>query len=134
MKARDVMVRNVITVAPNALVQEVANVLLSNGISAAPVVNENGKLLGIVSEGDLMRRPEAGTERRRSWWLQLLTTEQTLAAEFAKSHAQKIADVMTRKVVTARPDTSLAEIADLLVSNAIKRVPIVSGGKVVGIV
>jgi CBS-domain-containing membrane protein len=73
MKARDVMVCAVISVRPNARVEEVASTLLANRISAVPVVNEEGELLGIVSEGDLMRRVEAGTERRRSWWLEHLT-------------------------------------------------------------
>jgi CBS domain-containing protein len=134
MKAADVMVRRVITVSADASVQDVARLLLKNRISAVPVLDEGGKLLGIVSEGDLMRRPEAGTERRRSWWLDLLTANETLAAEFAKSHARRASDVMTRSVVTANPDTSLSEIADLLEKNAIKRVPVVKRGKLVGIV
>jgi CBS domain-containing protein len=134
MKAADVMVRRVITVSADASVQDVARLLLKNRISAVPVLDEGGKLLGIVSEGDLMRRPEAGTERRRSWWLDMFTTNETLAAEFAKSHARRASDVMTRSVVTANPDTSLSEIADLLEKNAIKRVPVVKRGKLVGIV
>jgi CBS domain-containing protein len=134
MKAADVMVRRVITVSADASVPDVARLLLKNRISAVPVVGEDGALLGIVSEGDLMRRPEAGTERRRSWWLDLLTTSETLAAEFAKSHARRAGDVMTRSVVTAKPDTPLGEIADLLEKNRIKRVPVVKRGKLVGIV
>jgi CBS domain-containing protein len=134
MNAADVMVRRVITVSAGVAVQDVARLLLKNRISAVPVVDEDGKLLGIVSEGDLMRRPEAGTERRRSWWLDFFTSNETLAAEFAKSHARRASDVMTRSVVTAKPDTSLSEIADLLEKNGIKRVPIVKRGKLVGIV
>jgi CBS domain-containing protein len=134
MKAADVMVRRVITVDPDASVQQVASVLLKNRISAVPVVGEDGALLGIVSEGDLMRRPEAGTERRRSWWLAFFATNETLAAEFAKSHARRASDVMTRTVVTATPDTPLSEIADLLERNGIKRVPVVKRRKLVGIV
>jgi CBS-domain-containing membrane protein len=134
MKAADVMVRRVITVGPDASVQHVASVLLKNRISAVPVVGEDGMLLGIVSEGDLMRRPEAGTERRRSWWLDLFTTNETRAAEFAKSHARRASDVMTRSVVTASSDTPLSEIADLLEKNGIKRVPVLKRRKLVGIV
>jgi CBS domain-containing protein len=134
MKAADVMVSAVISVRPNARVEEVAHTLLANRISAVPVIDEEGELLGIVSEGDLMRRAEAGTERRRSWWLEQLTGKQVLAAEYVKSHSHKVSDVMTRSVITATPETPLGEIATLLEKKRIKRVPIVQNGKVVGIV
>jgi CBS domain-containing protein len=134
MKAADVMVANVISVTPDVLVQDVAYILLSNRISAVPVIDDDGRLLGIVSEGDLMRRAEAGTGRHRSWWLAMLTRTEVLAADYVREHARKITDVMTRNVVTATPDTSLQDIATLLEKNGIKRVPIVEGGKVVGIV
>lgn len=134
MKAADVMVSNVITVAPDANVADVAQILLTNRISAVPVVDAHGELKGIVSEGDLLHRVEAGTERHRSWWLEFMTAKQTLASEFVKSHSRKVSDVMTRRVVTAAPDTPLDEVAGLLERNAIKRVPIVKDKKVVGIV
>jgi CBS domain-containing protein len=134
MKAADVMVTNVITVAPEASVQDVARTLLNARISGMPVVGPKGELLGIVSEGDLMRRVEAGTGRRRPWWLAIFTGKEALAAEFIKEHSRKVVDVMTRDVVTATPDTPLGTIANLLERNAIKRVPIVQDGKVVGIV
>ena len=134
MKAADVMVSNVITVSPDATVQDVAEVLLKNRISAVPVVGKNGELIGLISEGDLIRRAETGTERRRSWWLELLVGSAPLAADYVKSHARKVADVMTRTVVTATPDTPLRDIAALLEKNGIKRVPIVRNRKVVGIV
>jgi CBS domain-containing protein len=134
MKAADVMSTNVITVGPDARVQDVAQILLSARISGVPVVEADGKLLGIVSEGDLMRRVEAGTERRRPWWLVILAGREALAAEFIKEHSRTVADVMTRNVITAAPDTPLSTIANLLEKNAIKRVPIVDEGKVVGIV
>jgi CBS domain-containing protein len=134
MKAADVMVSNVISVGLQAPVQEVAEVLLRNRISGVPVIGPQGELVGIVSEGDLMRRPEAGTERRHSWWLDLLTSSQGLASDYIKSHSRKVVDVMTRRVITATPDTPVREIATLLEKHGIKRVPIVSDGKVVGIV
>jgi len=134
MKAADVMVSAVISVGPNARVEEVAGILLAKRISAVPVIDEQGELLGIVSEGDLMRRAEAGTDRSRSWWLEYLTGKQVLAAEYVKSHSHKVTDVMTRSVITATPETPLSEIATLLERNRIKRVPIVQNGKVVGIV
>jgi CBS-domain-containing membrane protein len=94
MKAEDVMVSNVITVDVNATIGEVATILLNNHISAAPVLDEKGGLAGIVSEGDLMRRPEIGTSRRHSWWLELISTEWASANEYIKSHSHKVADVM----------------------------------------
>jgi CBS-domain-containing membrane protein len=134
MKATDVMVSNVITVDVNATVGDTAAILLNNHISGAPVVDEKGGLVGIVSEGDLMRRPEIGTARRRSWWLELISTKWASANEYIKSHSRKVADVMTRDVITAKPDTPLGDIAALLERNRIKRVPIVEGAKLVGLV
>jgi CBS domain-containing protein len=134
MNAADVMVTKVIAVGPDACVQDVAHLLLTNRISAVPVVGPDGRLLGIVSEGDLMRRAEAGTGRRRSWWLAALTGRDVFAAEYVKEHSRKVTDVMSRSVITARPDTPLRDVANLLERNGIKRVPIVENGKVVGIV
>lgn len=134
MKAADVMVTNVITVGPEACLQDVAHLLLTNRISAMPVVTNDGKILGIVSEGDLMRRDEAGTGRQRPWWLAMLVGREPLAAWYIKEHSRHVTDVMTRDVVTATPETSLQDIATLLEKNGIKRVPVVKDGKVVGIV
>ena len=134
MKAADVMVANVITVPAEASIGEVAERLLNHHISGAPVVGANGELVGIVSEGDLMRRPETDTTRRPSWWLALLSSERASAAEYIKSHSRKVGDVMTREVISAAPDTALGEIAALLERNRIKRVPIIDGGRLVGIV
>jgi CBS-domain-containing membrane protein len=134
MKAADVMISNVITVGVDASIGEVAAILLNNHISAAPVVDENGELVGIVSEGDLIRRPEIGTSERHSWWLELISNEWASATECIKSHSRKVADVMTRDVITAKPDTPLGDIAALLERNRIKRVPIVEEGKLAGLV
>jgi CBS domain-containing protein len=134
MKAADVMATNVITVRLDTPVATIAEVLLANRISAVPVVNDKDVLVGIVSEGDLIHRVEAGTERHRSWWLELLTGKETLAHEFVMSHARKAADVMTRPVISVQPDTPLGDIASLLEKHRIKRVPVASNGKIVGIV
>ncbi len=136
MNASDVMAINVITVAPTASVREVATLLLNHHISALPVVDGEGLLVGIISEGDLVRRAELDTDHRRSWWLDLLAgrTNEKLALEYVKSHARRVEDVMTRDVVTAEPGTSLRDIAALLEKKSIKRVPIVENGKLVGIV
>jgi CBS domain-containing protein len=134
MKAADVMATNVITVRQDTPVAKIAEVLLANRISAVPVVNEKDALVGIVSEGDLIHRVEAGTERQRSWWLELLTGREMLAQEFVMSHASKATDVMTRRVISVTPDTPLADIALLLEKHRIKRVPVMINGKLVGIV
>jgi CBS domain-containing protein len=134
MKAHDVMVSPVVTTTASSTVRDVARLLLERRISAVPVVDDAGKVVGIVSEGDLMHRSEADTERRRSWWLRLLPADEMLASEYAKAHARKVADVMTRRVITASPDTPLHEIARLLEKNSIKRVPIVRDGQLVGII
>ncbi|WP_291686451.1 CBS domain-containing protein [Bradyrhizobium sp.] len=134
MLVRDVMVAPVITVKPSTTVKEVAELFLEKRISAAPVVESDQRLVGVVSEGDLLHRVEAGTERHHSWWLRGLIGDDTLAAEYVKSHGLKVSDVMTRKVVTATPETPLHEVAALLEKNAIKRVPILENGQLVGIV
>jgi CBS domain-containing protein len=134
MKAADVMVSTVITVPPEASVQDVANILMTNRISAVPVVTAGGDLVGIISEGDLIRRVETDTDHRRSWWIELLLGRGPLAAEYVKSHSRKVSDLMSRDVITARPETPLRDVAGLLEKNGIKRVPIVADGKLVGIV
>jgi CBS domain-containing protein len=134
MKASDVMVTEVITVKPDNDVAEVAALLLANRISAAPVVDDAGTLVGMISEGDLLRRGEAGTGHERAWWLKLLMGREILAAEFLREHSRRVGDLMTRDIVSTPPDTSVAEIATLLERHRIKRVPIVRNGKVVGIV
>lgn len=134
MKAVDIMVSNVITVGPDALVQDVADVMIRNRISGVPVVGSGGELLGIVSEGDLIRRPETQTERPHSWWLDLFVSKEVLITEYIKTHALRVTDVMTKHVITATPQTSASEIASLLEKHNIKRVPIVKDGKIVGIV
>lgn len=134
MRARDVMVSSVVTVKPSATVKDVAKLFLQHQISAVPVVDEQGKLVGIVSEGDLLHRAEIETEQRRSWWLRLIADDQALAADYIKAHGRKVEDVMTRNVVTATPDTPLNEIARLLEKQRIKRVPVVRDGQLVGIV
>ena len=134
MKATDVMATKVITVRPDTPVATIAEVLLANRISAVPVVNDKDVLVGIVSEGDLIHRVEAGTERHRSWWLELLTGKEILAHEFVMSYGRNAADVMTRPVISVQPDTPLGDIAALLEKHRIKRVPVASNGKIVGIV
>lgn len=132
--AKDIMTSKVITVPPETDVREVARLLVEKGISGVPVVSGGGDLLGIVSEGDLLRRSEIASERDRSWWLGLFATPDTVANEFVKSHALKVADVMTRNVISVAPDTPLRDIATTLEDHRIKRVPVLRNGHLVGIV
>jgi len=137
MRAMDVMTTDVITVDPDTTVQALAALLAERGISGAPVVDSSGRLVGIVSEGDLLHRTEIGTarrhrERRRSWWLDDFASD--LARDYIKSHGRTVKDIMTRDVVTVTEDTDLGEVAALLEAKRIKRVPVMRDGKVAGII
>jgi len=134
MQAQDLMTTNLFTVDPQASVREAAFMLLK-GISVLPV-DRQGNLVGIISEGDLMRRVEPGTQRRRSWWLEIFAgrSNEELAGDYVKAHARKVEDLMTRDVITAGSTATLGELAELLETNRIKRVPIMQDGKIVGII
>ena len=132
MLAKDIMTTNVVTVERDLPVKDIAELLLVHNISGAPVVDSKGRLVGIVSEGDLIRRGE--TEERRSWWLDLLTSNEERARRYIKSHGHRVEDVMTTEVAAVTEDTPASEIAHLLEKRRIKRVPVLRDGKVVGIV
>jgi CBS domain-containing protein len=134
MKAADIMVTQVVTLRPEQTVYEAAELMVDHRISGVPVVREDRTPVGIITESDLMRRPEAGTQRRHSAGLPILTGPEQLARQYIKENAYRVQDVMTRDVITGTPETDLADVADLLEHNRIKRVPIVAAGKVVGIV
>jgi CBS domain-containing protein len=134
MKARDIMTSPVITVTARTEVLDVAQLFLDKRISGAPVVDDEGKLIGMVSEGDLLHRSEAGTGRRRSWWLHLFADKGTLASEYAREHGRYVADIMSHRLITASPETPVHEIARLLEKHCVKRVPIVENGELVGLV
>ena len=134
MRAVDVMTPNVITVTLDTEVREIAGLLLEHNISALPVIDANGSVLGIVSEGDLMRRVENGTEQRKSWWLRSIFSGANDASEYVKRHARKAREIMTPNPVTITEDEPLHRVARLLEKQHIKRVPVVRDGKLVGIV
>ncbi len=134
MDAKDVMTTNVVTVRSHTPVEEIAKLLVKNRVSAVPVIREGVDVIGIVSEDDLIHREELGNERRPSWWLSLFAVGQEKAAAFVKSQGRIAADVMTRDVIVVEPETSLKEIAKILETRHIKRVPVVSNGELVGIV
>ena len=132
MRARDVMTPKVVTVSPETTISEVARVLSENRISGVPVISD-GALVGIVTEGDLIRRTEISTDRRRrSWWDRTFNPESP--SEFVKTHGVKAADVMTREVASVTEDTPVGKIADIFEARRIKRVPVLRGKKLVGIV
>src|SRR5215213_8954581 len=133
MIASDVMTREVVSVGPDTDVADIVSLMLAHRISAVPVVRDD-LVIGIVSEGDLLRREEIGTEPRRSRWIELFASSDTLAADYVRSHARKAAEIMTRDVITVTADTPIAEVANLLETRGIKRVPVVQAGKLVGIV
>jgi CBS domain-containing protein len=133
MQAQDVMTTKVVAVAPDTPVTEIAKLLLERQISAVPVVSDDRQLVGIVSEGDLTHG--LGQEgAKRSWWLDLLASPQTRAEAYLKGHGRLAWDVMTRSVISVTPETPLPEIAQLLETRRIKRVPVLRDGELVGIV
>ena len=134
MQASDVMSRSVVTVRPETDLGEAVKLLAEHDVSALPVIDAENNLVGILSEADLIRRVEIGTEKHRSWWLEAATGAATLAREYAKSHGEKVAEIMTPDVVSVAEDAPLSEIAALLERKRIKRVPVVKDGKLVGIV
>lgn len=134
MRAIDVMTGQVITVRENATVSEVARLLAKHAISAVPVVNGANRVIGMVSEGDLLHRAETGTERHRAWWLDMLASTDQLARDYIKSHAETVRDVMTCDVISVTDTTPVADIAVLLETRGIKRVPVLRDGKLIGIV
>ena len=134
MHAADIMTRNVATLGPEATVQEIAELLMARHISAVPIVDGSGSVVGMVSEGDLIRRQEMGTDRHPSWWLELLGSGQERASDYVKSHGRVAKEIMSTDVISVAPDASLSEIAELLESERIKRVPVVENGSLVGLV
>ncbi len=134
MQAKDVMSTDVVTVGLETSVRDIARRLVEHRISAVPVLDRDDLVVGIVSEGDLIRRPETGAERQISWWLRLFAEPAENARDYVKSHGLKAEDVMTGDVITVSEDAPLEEVATLLERHRIKRVPVVRDRKVVGIV
>lgn len=135
--AATIMTRDVISVGPHTAVREISALLAKHAISAVPVIGADGELLGMVSEGDLMKPFSAENQVKRAWWLEMLAEGEQLAPEFRQYIAMDnhtAHDVMTREVITAPVTATLPELAGLLTKHRIKRVPILDGKKVAGIV
>jgi CBS domain-containing protein len=133
MRAKDVMTPNVVTVAVQTPVVEIARTLVKWRISAVPVLDDHDRLVGIVSEGDLVRHEDAGGDRSPAWWLTHLADPDSQVA-YVKAHGHVAGDVMSKHVVTVSEDAMLSEIAQLLEEHQIKRVPVMRRQNVVGIV
>jgi len=134
MKASDIMTKTVISGKPDTTVGQAAELMTQNRISAIPVIDKDGGIVGIVSEGDLMRRVDGAKAQPRSWWLSMFSDAGTSARGFIQERGQHLKDIMTTQVKTVAPDTPVGEIARLLQKKHIKRVPVVDNGKLVGIV
>jgi CBS domain-containing protein/ribosomal protein S17 len=134
MLAHEIMSRHVITVDAEASVSEAIKTMLSHRVSVLPVVNPDGKLVGILSEGDFVRRAEIGTEKRRGRWLTLLAGADQAALDFARQHGRKVSEIMTPSPITISENTPLEQVVRLMESRNLKRFPVMRGDDIVGMV
>ena len=134
MKAKDVMTRSVVSVEPSATVLQAVRLMLQKQIGGLPVMDTSGRLVGIVTEGDFLRRVETGTQRRRPRWIEFLLGPGHLADEYTHTHGRKVEEVMTTEPLSVTEDTPLEEVVKTMEKRQIKRVPVVRGQEVVGIV
>jgi CBS domain-containing protein len=134
MRAHQIMTRSVITIAPDATILEAAKTMLQHHVSGLPVVDAAGALVGIVSEGDFIRRSEIGTQRKRGRWLKFLLGAGATATDYVRENGRKVSEVMTADPVTIAEDATLEEIVQAMETNGVKRLPVVKDGKLAGIV
>ena len=133
MKAADVMTREILSVAPDASVLEAVRLMLQHKISGLPVIDAAGRLQGILTEGDFLRRVETGTERKRSRFVEFLLGPGRLAEEYTHASGRRVSEVMTPDVQTVTEDAPLEQVVHLMERHRVKRIPVVRGDKVVGI-
>ncbi len=134
MQVKDVMTSPVISVEPDSTVAQTVQIMLQRRISGLPVIDKTGRLAGIVTEGDLLRRAETGTQRQRPRWLEFLLGPGRLAEDYTRTHGRKVSDIMTAEPLTVTEETPLADVVTLMEKRRIKRVPVVRGQEIVGIV
>ncbi|MEX0746322.1 MAG: CBS domain-containing protein [Phycisphaeraceae bacterium] len=134
MKAADIMVKDVVSVGPEASVKEAAALMLERRISGLPVVDGGGRILGVVSEGDLIRRPEIGTDQAKASWLHFFLSDEQRARDFVKSHGRKVREVMTQPAIGVPSDAPLTEVVRLMERHRVKRLPVVERGRLAGLV
>jgi CBS domain-containing protein len=134
MRAHQIMTRKVITVSTAASIVDAANIMLEKHVSGLPVIDETGKLVGIVSQGDFIRRAEIGTQRQRGRWLQFLLGPGRVASDFVHERGRKVGEIMTLDPCTVTEDSTLEDIVQLMENNNVKRLPVMRGDQLVGIV
>ena len=134
MRAHQIMTRSVITIAPDSTILDAAKTMLQHHVSGLPVVDSAGRLVGVVSEGDFIRRSEIGTQRKRGRWLKFLFGTGAAAADYVHEHGRKVSEVMTSDPITITEDATLEEIVNAMEAEGIKRLPVMTGEKLVGIV
>jgi CBS domain-containing protein len=134
MRAYEIMTPQVITVGPETAVTDAAQLMLRHHISGLPVVDAGGHLIGIVSEGDFLRRAESGTQHRRGRWLSYLAGARRAAVEFAHENGRRVGDIMTPNPLTIAEDTPLDDVVQLMESRNVKRLPVMRKDQLVGII
>jgi CBS-domain-containing membrane protein len=134
MRAAQVMSPAILSIASDATVFDAAELLVGTGVSAMPVVDDRGRMIGILSEADLIRRSEIGTEPRKSWFRRIFADDASAAKEYVALHSRRVTDVMTKSVVTVQEDDTLGHVADVMAEHKVKRVPVLRGDEVVGMV
>jgi len=134
MNAADIMTNDVLTLNAETSVLDAARLMLQHRVSGLPVLDWQGRLVGVLTEGDLLRRTETGTERRRSHWLELLLGPGRAAQDYIHAHARKVGEAMSENVIHVAPDATLEQIVALMEKHHVKRLPVVAGDKMVGIV
>jgi CBS domain-containing protein len=134
MRAHQIMTKNVITVTPQTSIETAASIMLRNHISGLPVMEADGALVGIVSESDFLRRSEIGTGRKRPAWLQFFLGPGRAATDFVRERGRRIEDVMTSDPITVEEETPLEDLVHLMEKNDVKRLPVMRGKTLVGIV
>src|SRR5580698_185942 len=134
MIVSDVMTRKVLSVAPDETVEHAVNLMLRHGISGLFVVDGTGTLVGVVTEGDLLRRDELGTERHRPWWLRVLVSPGKQALDFTHTHGRRVSDIMTPEVICVPVDSQLENVVETMEKQRIKRVAVTENGHMIGVV
>ena len=134
MKASDIMTRAVVSVSAETSIAEAARLMVLRHISGLPVIDTAGAVVGIVTEGDLLRRSETGTAPHHPRWVELLLGPGRLAEEFTRTHARKVGEVMTTDVASVSSETDLADLVQLMNKRRLKRLPVIDNGRLVGIV
>src|SRR5437899_8917188 len=134
MNASDVMTRDIVTVRRGGSIAEAIQLMLENRVSGLPVLDDEGKVVGILTEGDLLRRSETGTERRRPRWLEILMGPGRIAGEYVKTHGRRVEEIMSHDLISVTEETALDDVVQLMERRRIKRVPVLEGDLLVGMV